>query len=65
MEWNELYKLIINIKVDFDKSYKSRTQNRPIQKNTFKNYHDHRFSVACERLCLLLCSEFLSILWFF
>jgi len=33
MEWNELYKLINNKKVDFDKSYKSLTQNRPIQKN--------------------------------
>jgi len=32
MEWNELYKLVNNIKVDFDKSYKSLTQNRPIQK---------------------------------
>jgi len=36
MEWNELYKLINNIKVDFDKSYKSLTQNRPIQKNIIK-----------------------------
>lgn len=38
MEWNELYKEINNIKVDFDKSYKSLTQNRPIQKNTIKKH---------------------------
>jgi len=38
MEWNELYKLINNIKVDFDKSYKSLTQNTPIQKNTIKKH---------------------------
>jgi len=30
-----------------------------------KKKWEGRFSVACERLCLLLCSEFLSILWFF
>jgi len=38
MEWNELYKQLNNIKVDFDKSYKSLTQNRPIQKNTIKKH---------------------------
>jgi len=38
MEWNELYKLINNIKVDFDKLYKSLTENRPIQKNTIKKH---------------------------
>jgi len=34
MEWNELYKQINNIKVDFDKSY----INRPIQKKTIKKH---------------------------
>jgi len=38
MEWNELYKLINNIEVDFDKSYKSLTQNRPIQKYSIKKH---------------------------
>jgi len=38
MEWNELYKEINNIKINFDKSYKSLTQNRPIQKTTIKRH---------------------------
>jgi len=38
MEWNELYKQLNNIKVDFDKSHKSFTQNRQIQKNTIKKH---------------------------
>jgi len=38
MEWNELYKELNNIKADFDKSYKSLTQNRQIQKNTVKKH---------------------------
>jgi len=37
MEWNKLYELINNIKVDFDNSYKSLTQNRPTQKIPLKN----------------------------
>jgi len=38
MEWNELYRQLNNIKVDFEKSYKSLTQNRPTQKNTIKKH---------------------------
>lgn len=38
MEWNELYGKINNIKIDFDKSYKSVSQNRPIQKATVRKH---------------------------
>lgn len=38
MESKELYKEINDIKIDFDKSYQSLTQNRPIQRNTIKKH---------------------------
>lgn len=38
MEWKHLYKKLTKIKMHFDKSYKSLTQNRPIQKNTVKKH---------------------------
>jgi len=44
MEWNDLYNEINNIQIDFDKSYKSLTQNRPIQKNTIE---EHVVLVKC------------------
>jgi len=34
MEWNELYKELNSLKTDFDKSYKSLKQNRPILPST-------------------------------
>jgi len=37
MEWNDLYNEINNIQIDFDKSYKSLSQNRPIQKILLRN----------------------------
>lgn len=40
MEWNEIYEELNNIKTNFDKSYKSLTQNRPIQKNTIKKHSE-------------------------
>jgi len=57
MEWNKLYEELANIKTKFDRSHKSLTQNRPIQKNTVRKHveilvecfnearmliHDHR-----------------------
>jgi len=34
MEWDELYKELNNIKIDFDRSYKSLSRPRPAQQNT-------------------------------
>jgi len=38
MEWSELYKDLNKLKSDFDKSYKSLTQNRSIQQATINKH---------------------------
>ncbi|XP_039233227.1 myb-like protein P isoform X1 [Drosophila yakuba] len=40
MEWIEIYEELNKIKVDFDKSYKSLSQNRPIHTNTVKKHSE-------------------------
>jgi len=38
MEWDELYKELNNIKIDFDRSYKSLSRPRPAQQNTVNKH---------------------------
>jgi len=52
MEWSDLYNEINNIQIDFDKSYKSLTQNRPIQKNTITEHVE--ILVKCFNEALIL-----------
>jgi len=38
MEWDEFYKELNNIKIDFDRSYKSLSRPRPAQQNTVNKH---------------------------
>jgi len=56
MEWSDLYNEINNIQIDFDKSYKSLTQNRPIQKNTITEHVEILVKCFNEALQTLVVS---------
>lgn len=38
IQWNELYNKLIKLKINFDKSNKSLTQNRTIQQHTLNKH---------------------------
>jgi len=49
MEWDELYKELNNIKIDFDRSYKSLSRLRSAQQNTVNKHAEilvTRFNTA-------------------